>query len=292
MNKGHPDNLGRVLAHERPGGAMPTEFLADLEQNVLRRMGPRRSRWPDLVAIDERVAELDRRLADVGPRLADLRAQLASAPRADADARAEWELSDRKGARPEPTVERIEREIADAELEVDGLERAAGQVLAEKATYVAKHRKRLVRDADAETQRAHENVLRLVDELEQARAALVALRSTAVWASLYPGPEAARGPRENVVAGGLAKPVRDTLGIDVQVEHERLLRAIRADADFWRSAATAEQRIAMGDAPEPGHGAATWAQTPEGVEAERAERQAARDRYAQMWGEAPGEWSA
>lgn len=63
---------------------------------------------------------------------------------------------------------------------------------------------------------------------------------------------------------------------------------LRADADFWRSAQTNEQRVAMGgDAgPVDPQREAVWGQTPEGIEAERAERQAALRRHEELWGPA------
>lgn len=265
---------------------MPRDLLT-AETNAFRRLSPRRNRWPELAALDARVAELEARQADASERLRDLREQLANAPRRDADALATWEVGSRKGHRPPATSDGIERQIADAEAEIAGLDAAVGVVLAEKAAFVETHRSRLVRDADKATAEAHDRVLQIVDELEQARATLVDMRQAATWAALYPGEAAARGPRENILVGGLAKPTKDALGIDIQIETARLMDLLRADADYWRRGATPEQRAAMGaDAGRPAdpQRAAVWNATPEGQEAERAERKAALKRHEDLWG--------
>lgn len=293
--KGHPDNLGRVLGFDRPGGGMPTEHLATLEQNALRRLSPRRNRWPELLALDERVAELEQRQRDTTERLQQLRERLAAEPTRHAAALAQWELKNRKGSMPESAVEYLERAIADADAEFEGLTAAITSVLAEKTEFVEKHRGRLVKDADKATGEAHERVLQLVAELEQARADLVELRTTAVFAALFPSEFAGRGPNPSLLAGGLAKPVKETLGINIRVETARLLDALRADADYWREATTADQRLAM-QGLDPNNRAhqlrgLAWVEgTPEGNEIERAEKQAARQRYAEMWGHEPAEF--
>ena len=196
----------------------------------------------------------------------------------------------RQGARPQSSRPALELAIAEAEAEVSGLEVAVGRELEVKAAFVERHRGRLVKDADKATKDAHERVLALVDELEAARGALVELRTTATWAALYPGELASRGPRETLIVAGLAKPVRDCLGVDMAFELERVLRLLRADADFWRTAATPEQRQALeGRSDTDRASGAAWTGTAEAVELERAEKKAARERYAGLWGEPPDE---
>src|SRR3954466_11907291 len=105
-----------------------------------------------------------------------------------------WELSDREGPRREPKRPRLEEAAARLRQTFDGLTAAMTQVLAEKEAYVVKHRVRLVRDADRQTQAAHARVVALVDELAAAREELHGLRSAAVWAACYPDPAAGRQP--------------------------------------------------------------------------------------------------
>jgi hypothetical protein len=266
---------------------MPTD-LATAETNAFRRLSPRRNRWPDLVAIDERVADVERRHGEAGQQLRELREQLANAPSADATQLAAW-LADQKGPRPQSSIPALELAIAEAEAEVAGLEILVTRELAAKAEYVEKHRKRLVRDAAAHTREAHERVIELVDQLEQARGDLVGAREAALWAAIYPGEQAGRGPQSSLLAAGRAKPVRETLGLETALEYGRVLAALRADSLYWRDAGTTpEQRAEMGDTPDTARASVAWVATPEGAEAERRERQAARERHEALWGKPPG----
>ena len=270
-------------------GMPPVAELGRLETNAFRRLSPRRNRWPDLVATDERVADVERRHGEAGQQLRELREQLANAPSADADRLASW-LADQKGPRPQSSIPALELEIAEAEAEVAGLEILVTRELAAKAEYVEKHRKRLVRDAAAQTSEEHERVIALVDQLEQARAELVGAREAALWAALYPGEQASRGPQSSLLAAGRAKPVRETLGLETAVQYGRVLKALAADADYWRDAGTTpEQRAEMtGTTESDPTRDVVWTATPEGVAAERARKEAEIKAYTEMWGKPPG----
>ena len=271
-------------------GMPPVAELGRLETNAFRRLSPRRNRWPDLVAIDERVADVERRHGEAGQQLRELREQLANAPSADATQLAAW-LADQKGPRPQSSISALELEIAEAEAEVAGLEILVTRELAAKAEYVEKHRARLVKDAAAHTREEHERVIALVDQLEQARADLVGAREAALWAAIYPGEQAGRGPQSSLLAAGRAKPVRETLGLETAVEYGRVLKALVADARYWRDAGTTpEQRQAMSGDTNSDRARASgvvWTNTPEGAAAERAEKEAAIKRYTEMWGKPP-----
>ena len=114
-------------------------------------------------------------------------------------------------------------------------------------------------------------------------------REAALWAAIYPGEQAGRGPQSSLLAAGRAKPVRETLGLETAVEYGRVLKALAADALYWRDAgATPEQRQAMsGDTDSDRARDVVWTNTPEGAEAERAEKKAKIKRYTEMWGEPP-----
>jgi hypothetical protein len=262
---------------------MPADLLA-AETNAFRRLSPRRNRWPELVKFDERVAELELRGREAGGRLSELRERIARAPQQDADRFAAWEVNGRKAPRPEPQAEALERAAGEAEAEVAGLETAVGLVLAEKATYVEKHRSRLVKSADAETAKAHERMLAAISELEQARDELIELRAAAVWARLYPGDLAGRTPNAGQFGGGTVAVLR-TLGVQHVVQATSILAGLRAEADYWARAATPEQRPMLEGRDQAGR--AWHPDTPEGREIERAERQAALERYRQEWGRDP-----
>jgi len=272
-------------------GLPPMKELAQIESNVFRRLSPARNRWPELREIDERVANVERRHGEAGQRLRELREQHANAPSADATHLAAW-FADQKGPRPRSSIPALELEIAEAEAEVAGLEILVGRELEAKATFVERHRPRLVRDAAAHTGEAYERVCALVDQLEQARATLVGARESALWAAIYPGEQAGRGPQSSLLAAGRAQPVRSTLGLETAVEYARVLKALAADALYWRDAGTTPgQRQAMSGTTDSDRArGAAWTGTPEGAAAERAEKEAEIKAYTEMWGKPPGPW--
>ena len=142
---------------EAPTESLSQRLLADVaasQSSVLKRFSPRRSRWPELHAFDERLAEIDARQARANDELAELRERLAQAKREDSQALADWIAAGEKGARPEPTVPKLERRIAEREADRDAANAASDRVLKEKAAFVERHRKRLVQEADRATQDA------------------------------------------------------------------------------------------------------------------------------------------
>jgi len=280
---------GEPFAGLDRSGMPPVQELGRLETNALRRLSPTRNRWPELAEIDGRVADVERRQGEAGQQLRELHGRRNNAPTADADRLASW-LADQKGPRPQSSIPAIEEEISEVEAEVAGLEILVGRELDAKARYVERHRKRLVRDAAAHTAEACERVIELVNQLEQARATLVGARQSALWAALFPDEQAGRGPQSTLLAAGRAKPVRETLGLETAVEYGRVLKALAADARYWRDAGTTpEQRAEMDGTPDSTRvSGVSWVGTPEGLEAERAEKQAARDRYEALWGKPPG----
>lgn len=146
-----------------------------------------------------------------------------------------------------------------------------------------------MKTADRAAQDAATRVVALVDELQAARANLVDLRSSAVWASLYPAPEAGQAPPVQQVHGGQARPVAQALGVAVAVQAERVFALLREDAQWLKDAMTPEQKAALlGRDPNPAD--AVWNDTPEGAEFERNEQQAKRDAYKALWGNEPGEY--
>jgi hypothetical protein len=216
--------------------------------------------------------------------------QRANAPQADSAAIARWELADRKGAKPEPTAEALDRRIADAERDRDGLETAVDLALEEKAAYVQKHRDRLVKVAAQQTDEAHQRMRALIDELEQTRATLVELRAAAVWAAVFPDGSVAGEPPTGLIARGLAEPVTATLGLrpPPQMSAGKVLELLRRDADLLRSAATPEQRVLL-EGRDPKASGAVWAASDERKVQRHTEIEAARQAYLQEWGHWPNE---
>jgi hypothetical protein len=125
---------------------MPSD-LATAETNAFRRASPFRKRWPEIAEFNARVADLEQRSAACSAELADLYDRRAAAPGMDADRLAKWQLDGQKGARPAPQAEAIDAEIVQRQADLGGIASAIGEVLSEKASFVEKHRARLVKEA-------------------------------------------------------------------------------------------------------------------------------------------------
>ena len=217
------------------------------------------------------------RQADKANELRDLRDREISAPAADADRLATWQLDGEKGPRPEPDLPAIREEIQRRREEWEALTRATARVLADKAAFVDKHRGRLVKEADSYASEAPARYLELVDQLAEARADLAAKRSAAVWARLFPGEQAGRGPADTF-AGGRRVPLQ-AMGLSANVEPGRVLDGLRADADWLHQAATPEQKAAIGEGPDPRTPPDTvWDRSEEGQQWQRDQRQRALHR--------------
>lgn len=152
--------------------------------------------------------------------------------------------------------------------------------------FIAKHRKRLVREADKATVEAYKRYTSLVQELEEARTELVESRAAALWAALFPGSLANNMPNANDLATGLRKPIEAALGLKTRVSAAGVFQALRADADVLVEAMTRDQALELGVA-NPHEGGAIWASTPEGQKQLEIERREALERYRQMWGHYP-----
>jgi hypothetical protein len=293
------DNLQRdIEAKTRPSPVAPgldregmpplsgvVGSLAELEEQSRRRFSPRRNRWGDVRAFDDRVAEYERRRGEIGERLEPLQHQLAHADQTDADGIAAWLAGGEKGPRPQSVKPRLEQEIADLRLESDGLIRASSDELARKAEYVERHRDRLVKDARRHVGQAHAALVAKLKSLPVAREELVAAREAELWALTYGHEHANQMPAFAALAGGNAK-VGTKLGLTQSTPVERLFEALRSDADWLTEAISPPQReIVDGEAAKPG--AAMWVGSPEHEATLRAEREAYREAYKRAWGTYP-----
>ena len=257
------------------------------EQSAWRRRSPARSRWPELVALDERVTDLDRRQAALVQEVAELEERLRAAEQADREALSQWLAAGEQGARPLPIAPAVKEKLEARRAERDAVEPARERLLAQKASFVAKHRGRLVREADQATQEAQARYLRRVEELERERVALYEARATALWAALYPS-ELMNTLPPTAIAGGLRKPVQEALGITTQLAPDMVWKLLRADAAALAEGATHEQRAALeGRDPRQDANAAVWSETEEGRQAALEEKKEALRRYRQLWGRDP-----
>ncbi len=295
INRQVADDARETAAHNaEPFSGLDREGFIDrgdlgrAERSSLLRFMPRRAPGiSDLDRLDEHIAELEQRHRAATQDVADLRLALANAPTAAAQALAQWELDARKGERPAPQAPALEAQLADAEATRDGLEAATDELLERKASFVEKHRGRLVADADAEVDAAHLHLVGLVDQLQAARAELVTRRSVALWARLFPDPVTAHQPQFPLLATGLAKPVQAALGQPLRLEADRVLGLLREDAKHLRDAITAQQRAVL-DGRDPNRpDGAGWADTDEGREAARAEKREQLEAYKREWGHYP-----
>jgi len=222
-----PDDLvGAEAASWRrfiPGGKLPWKELTSFEDEILR--------------LEERQRALEEERTRVND---DLRA----APERDLERLAQWERGGRRGPRPEPTLPKLEAELARLQEEMLGLHRAIDQATAERADYVVRNRQRLSQEAREGVERAEGRAMRALSELEEARAALVAARRVETWARLYPAEEAGREPAWALLAGGLRR-VSELMGLQNQVAADQVLAALREDVTWITGAARPEQRAKL-----------------------------------------------
>jgi hypothetical protein len=257
--------------------------LVQAEASVWKWFTPGHARWPEVQRFDERLAEMEMTRAAVQDDIARLGEELRNAPSRDAERLAEWQLGGQKGPRPERRVPTLERQLEERRAEHDGVVRAAERVADEKVAYVAKHRKRLTKEAREAVEAKHSEYVHLVDLIENVRAELHELRRLEVWAHLYPSEVLGRSARDTF-AGGRKRPLT-AMGLTAEIQPGPVFAALRVDADFAADAASPEQRLAMegrsGRTPPDTH----WTNTPEGqawVQGEVAKAQRAKE-----WGGDP-----
>lgn len=238
----HAARLRENQAETIDRAGLPADLVA-AETSAIRRISPFRNRWPEVDEFDQRAAELEQRQAKKAEELRELRDRELAAPAAIEGRLASWQLEGEEGPRPESELPEIRRQIEQRQEEWEGLNRAVQRVHDEKAQFVASHRGRLTKEADSHVVEAHSRYLELVDQLAEARQDLFAKRYAAVWARLYPAEQAA-GTVPDTFAGGRRKPLQ-AMGVGALVGPDRVLDALRADADWLREAATPEQRFAM-----------------------------------------------
>jgi hypothetical protein len=265
------------------------------EQSALRRLSPIRNRWPDLAKFDERTRRITERRAERTQRIGELQEQIRAAETSDKEALATWTFETSK-PRPQPTVPALEAELDETRREVDASIVAENRVLAEKADFIAKNRKRLVSEANAATDAAHKRYVEAVAALEAARSELVENRQAAIWASLTPQPESAYTPATGALCAGLREPVMHTLGSEVQLAFQGIASTLRADADVLKSISTREQAEKLGtrmrdqavwmggtDFFGPATKAA-WNGSPEAAEEDNKLKRYTRELHRKVWG--------
>ena len=273
-----------IARQGRSRWAPTREQATDL--SIFRRFSPRRSHWPEVAAYDKRAAELQQRAAALNDEISRREEALRAASLADREALAQWQLTDGKRRRPAPTAPTIKQEIETKKADRDAALAACERVYEDKAQFVEKNRKRLVREADRATRDAQARYAEAIEAAEQARGELVDCRAAALWAALFPGELANQVPDVGAVAANLRKPVEDALQLKTRLPAVGVFRVLRSDVDILGRVQTREQALALG-AADPQQDAATWAGTPEHEAQAQKERQEALERYKAMWGHYP-----
>jgi hypothetical protein len=269
--------------------------ISGLEQSMLARISPRhRNRWPELLAIDERIADFDRRQEELRVALVDLRGRRELADAAYAGALAEWMANGQSESRPVSEAKALDEAIVEAEAEYTAIDELRDRVLEERIDFIGKHRKRLVRDADRATEKARARYDELVDELAQVREELIQHRQTSVWAAaIFPHQSLVSLPPCDALLGGRLRATEEHLpGLKRELPAHSVFALLHADADYCASVATVEQAAAIeGVSPSVLRSSdAIWERSPEHEERQRREKEAAMKRYASEWGQPPAEY--
>jgi hypothetical protein len=149
-----------------------------------------------------------------------------------------------EGPRPQSEAQALDDAIQQAAAEHLAIDRMREDVLVERIAYVERHRKRLVADAERETEEARVRYLAAVAEAEAARADLIGLNETRVWASVFPSDTLATyAPSHNLVAGRRRETERH--GFQSAVVASAVFDLLRSDAEVFRTVTTREQAAAM-----------------------------------------------
>lgn len=273
-----------------PRQAPHHDLLASFQRTALARFRPRKDRWPEVRAFDDRIVELDREQAATAAELAELRARQLQAERAHPGEVARWIEGGKKGARPEPAAPRILRRIAELEAELPAFQALIEQTAEAKGVYVRRHRKRLGVDAETARDQAKDRYLELVRGLAPARDELRATAQTVTWAALFPHDSLVSEPNLAQLVGGQLTAVREAVpGLNVAPTLPQLTRLLEADAQLVAEAVSREQAVALQglDPRSLAAGGAVWGSTPEGREQERTEKREALAAYEREWGALP-----
>jgi hypothetical protein len=137
------------------------------------RASTRGLRWTQIADFDERVRGYQQQRGELQAEAAMLQAQLPEAEQGDASALADWHANGQQGNRPEPIAATIQTQLEQLDADTRALDVLVDRTLADKAAYAQKHRSKLVHEAHADVEQAHQRMYSLVGELEHARAGLV-----------------------------------------------------------------------------------------------------------------------
>jgi hypothetical protein len=263
-----------------PAG-VPVELLSE-EGWARLRVGPRKNRWPELEALETKVVELEQRSSALLTEVQELTARRDQEERVYPERLAGW-LANPRGPRPVSGVEHLDNAINERRAEHEAVRILREQALKERVRFVERNRKNLVRDAERATERVKAQILERITEIESLRSELLDCAASWRWAQLYPGEltDASVG-FETMIAIGLAKPLKQTIGTTAQVPAGAVFELLRLDAEIAAQRLSPEQRreLGVGDAPSP-ESTAMWFTSEE--YAVYAKEQARKLRERQEW---------
>ncbi len=267
--------------------------LLSAEEGTWARLNPRRSRWPALNRIDERVAELDRRRAALVDEIAVVNEQRATAEQRHADQLTAWYQDGERGERPSSDATVLDERLPDLRAEHAAVETLSEQVLAEKIAHVKKHRRSLVRTSTAEAAKAKVRYEQTIDELERARSDLVDARQTELWAQAFPSEHLNVTAPTYSLAGGV-KSVCNRWFPEVtsDLPAAAMLGLLKDDATFLSSMITHDLKAAsLGVRPELiRDDVAVWGGSEEDLARQEREKTRARERHTTTFGLPPAEY--
>lgn len=197
----------------------------------------------------------------------------------------------RKGARPASPVPALEAELRALEEDYTAFEALIEKALAEKTAWIAGHQDALVRDAAVAKSEAAANYLSAIDRLVEARETLLAARQDELYFALFPDSSVRSSAPTGMLVGGFVNRIRDVIpGLQVTFGVPALRRLLEADVEFAANVATPDQKHVLRErdpAADASADGAIWAESEEGQEQLRKERQEARERYFREWGRYP-----
>ena len=215
------------------------------EQSAFLRVGPKRNRWRDLDRFEERLTGLEQRRQELVGEIAAARAELDQEPGRHSSVLADWLAAGRQGERPASRVPELEHRLADLSAEYDATGVEYDRTLRERAEHIERNRSKMVADIRKAVEETVGRYLRLVDELEAARADLLDLRRTEVWAAIFPHESLASEPATLPLVGAKKELQRRHLpGIETGLAAHAVFALLRDDARFCSTVATVDQAAA------------------------------------------------
>lgn len=232
------------LAPPDPQKQMIAEFAAR-EGAALLRVGPRRALWRDLVALDEKIGEIEVSREELQRSLGSLRAALSNESDRLGVELADWMGNGSSGGRPESRAAELEKQIADHEAEYTAHGIVYDRLLRGRAEHIAKHRKRMVADVQKAKEKVASEYAQVIDQAETARRELLELRQTEVWAKIFPDATLGSEPNTQALCGAKRRLQEPHLpGLQSGLVAGSVFALLREDINFCSSVSTAEQAAA------------------------------------------------